>query len=176
MSNGGNHEGVITIGDLDPWIFDAHQGEIVTLNMQEITGSNFSPSLQIYGPNGLLITSHTHSSLAQISIKVPDGGIFVVVASSGIVGGTGTYQFTAVGLPEQNKQLRFSRQTTPESDAITINWPSSLTGSVLQQNSVLAPTGWEDVVELPIDYGMNMRMSLPIGEENRFFRLRPIGN
>ena len=140
------------------------------LTMQELTGSGFSPSLEIYGPTGQLVASKTHSSLAQLTFVAPDSGIFVVVASSGAAGGTGTYELTNAGLPEQGKQVRVALL---DPGSLTINWPSALTDYVLQQNDTLDPDGWQDVTATASDNGLNVRLNVPMDEAQRFFRLRP---
>jgi hypothetical protein len=133
-----------------------------------VTGG-FSPYLLVYGPTGQLVASQTHSSLAQVSFTAPDSGLFVVVATSGTVSGTGTYQLTNSGLPVQGIPLRVARLAQ---GFLTINWPSALAGYVLQENETLDPAGWRDVTALVTDNGLNGRVSVPTGG-NRFFRLRP---
>ena len=171
LTVGGVQNGTITTADLDVWSFEANQGNTIVLSMQELTGSSFSPSLWLYGPNGQLLASGTDASLAQISLTLPNGGLFVVVATGGTPNGTGTYELTATGLPEQGKQLRYARLP---SDSITVNWPSALTDHVLQENPVLQSTGWTDVGEAPFDNGLNVRITITIpATGNRFYRLRP---
>jgi hypothetical protein len=105
LTKDASNVGSITIGDLDVWTFEANQGEKITLSMRELTGG-FSPYLLVYGPTGQLLTYQNHSSLAQVSFTAPDSGLFVVVATSGTLGGTGTYQLTNGGLPQQGGFFR----------------------------------------------------------------------
>jgi hypothetical protein len=56
---------------------------------------------------------------------------------------------------------------------MSICWPSELVGYVLQQNSVLEATGWEDVTLVPFDSGLNVSVTVDFEPGDRFFRLRP---
>ena len=168
LTRGGTNAAAITIGDLDPWTFEANQGDKITLSMRELTGG-FYPYLQVYGPTGQLVASQNHSSLAQVSFTAPDSGLFVVVATSGTLGYTGTYQLANSGLPVQGIPLRVALLAQ---GFLTINWPSALAGYVLQENETLDPAGWRNVTALVGDYGLNARVSVPM-VGNRFFRLRP---
>ncbi len=168
LTKDATNDAVITIGDLDVWSFAANQGNNIMLTMQ--TASGFSPSLEVYGPTGQLIASKTHASLAQVSFVAPDSGIFIVVASSGTVRGTGAYQLTNAGLPEQQKQLRFALL---QPGSFTVNWPSAWAAYVLQQNDTLDPNGWQDVTAPASDNGLNVRLIMPMDKVQQFFRLRP---
>jgi hypothetical protein len=87
------------------------------------------------------VATHSHASLARITVAATDSSIYTVIADSSSAGDTGTYELTTTGLPEQNKQLRVSRQRQNQAGTVTINWPSALVGYSLQQNSVLSPNG-----------------------------------
>jgi predicted RNA-binding protein with TRAM domain len=164
--------GEITTGDIDIWSFEANQGNSLVIRMVELVGPGLSPWLRVYGTDGQLIGQNFSTTAAQVSFVAPQSGLYTVVASDGNngFGGTGTYELTVSGLPVQGKQLRYEQ---PTSDSLLINWPSELTGYVLQQNPVLSPTGWEDVELFPVDNGFNVRLIVPIEPiGNRFFRLR----
>jgi hypothetical protein len=59
MTNGANHAGAMTPGDIDMWSFEANAGETVTLSVAE-TGatSNFIPFIRLRSPSGALLTSN----------------------------------------------------------------------------------------------------------------------
>jgi hypothetical protein len=165
-------EGVINEGDMDFWTFEADGGQLVTLQLEEVTGGNsFSPWLQVFSPTGELLGSHTHASLAELTVSATHGGIFTVVGSSGLAGGTGTYRLTTTNLPIQGLQLRHSAATE---ETFTVNWPSVLAEEfVLQQNTSAAIDGWEDVEIEVMDNGLNARITIPIETGGRrFFRLK----
>ncbi|MBX3744560.1 MAG: hypothetical protein KF833_04565 [Verrucomicrobiae bacterium] len=174
LTNGGNHEGAVTLADLDPWTFEADQGNNITLQVQEVTTTSLTPLLLLYGPDGQFIGSHTHASLAQLNFTAPDSGIFLVVVANNTAGGTGNYQISATGLPEQGKQLRVAWQRDAlQNETVTVNWPSALTGHVLQWSEVVDdPDGWEDIGAVN-DNGLNVRITIPVEPGQRFFRLRP---
>jgi len=171
LSAGVNHDGTISLGDLDVWTFEANEGNNIVVRMQELTGGSFSPSLRLYGPIGQVLSTHTHATLAQVSFTAPDSGIYVIVASSGSLGYTGTYQITATGLPAQDVALRHVRQP---GNTATINWPSSMLrdGWILQDNETLNPATWENVTGYH-DNSLNVRILVVPEEGNRFFRLLP---
>jgi hypothetical protein len=168
LTKDGTDSGSITIGDLDVWTFEANQGDVITLSMKELTGG-FSPYLLVYGPTGELLAYQNHASQAQVSFTAPDSGLFVVVATSGTLGGTGTYQLTNGGLPVQGIPLRVARLAQ---GFLTVNWPSALAGYVLQESPTLDPANWQDITVPVGDNGLNARISAPT-EGNLFFRLRP---
>jgi len=175
LSRDNGRDGAIAPADMDVWTFEADQGNSLTVSVLELTGvDSFSPRLQIYDPSGLLVATHAHPTLARTSFAVRDSGIFTVVIDSGILDGSGTYRVAATGLPEQGKQLRVSRHRQNQEETVTVNWPSALAGAVLQQNSVLATNGWEDVGVIVSDSGLNARITVPVETEGRrFFRLKP---
>jgi hypothetical protein len=157
---------------MDFWTFEADGGQEVTLRLEEVAGGNsFSPWLQVFSPTGELLGSHTHASVAEVTVSATHGGIFTVVGSSGLLGGTGTYRLTATNLPIQGLQLRHSAASE---ETFTVNWPSVLVAEyLLQQNNSAAQEGWEDVEIEVLDNGLNARITIPIEPgERRFFRLR----
>jgi hypothetical protein len=125
----------------------------------------------VFSPTGELLGSHTHASLAELTVSATHGGIFTVVGSSGLAGGTGTYRLTTTNLPIQGLQLRHSAATE---ETFTVNWPSVLAEEfVLQQNTSAAIDGWEDVEIEVMDNGLNARITIPIETGGRrFFRLK----
>ena len=175
LSREGAGEGAITIADLDMWTFEADRGNAITLRLQELTGGgSFSPRLRLYDPTGQLLATHSHATIAQIAFTAADSGVFVVVADNGTLGGTGTYELTAAGLPEQGRQLRFALQRdNQQNEALTVTWPSALAGYVLQWTATLEdPDTWEDIAAVT-DNGLNVRITIPVEPGNRFFRIRP---
>src|ERR1035441_4328859 len=56
LTNGGNHDGTIQVGDLDLWWFTANAGDRIVLRGAALTSANnFEPWLRIYNPAGLLV-------------------------------------------------------------------------------------------------------------------------
>jgi hypothetical protein len=165
--------GEITTGDVDVWSFEANAGDVVTIAMEEQGGTALTPWWRLYDAHGQLLRSQFHASLAQFQITVPQSGLYFIVATDGSagLGGTGTYQLTVSGLPVQGKQLRYER---PSVGSLLINWPSDLTGHVLQQSPELPASLWTDVEDPPFDNGFNVRITVPIPTTgDMFFKLRP---
>lgn len=171
----GSVTGEITTGDVDMWRFEANAGNVIDIQMAEQNGTALTPQLRLYDVNGQLLSSKYNASLADIPFTVTQSGLYTVVAAdfSNGYAGTGTYQLTVTGLPEQGKQLRYEYSSaTP--DSLLINWPSELTGYVLQQSPVLPGSNWTDVQQAPIDNRLNVRLTIQIPSNgNMFFRLRP---
>ncbi|HAV61625.1 MAG TPA: hypothetical protein DCY13_04580, partial [Verrucomicrobiales bacterium] len=62
LTNGGNHEGTVTVADLDGWTFDADAGDRVLLRVGQLTGGfGFTPRLQLFSPDGVLVASDFQS-------------------------------------------------------------------------------------------------------------------
>src|SRR5258706_147614 len=70
MTNGVMHTGVIDVGDLDLWTFNANAGDNIVVRMGETTsGSSLTPQLRLYGPNGALqIGNASCTERAEISV------------------------------------------------------------------------------------------------------------
>jgi hypothetical protein len=99
LTNGGNHTGAITLGDLDPWRFSAIAGETFVVNIGE-TGPNsaFVPWIRVYGPTGALVANNWGDLAAQVAVVATTTGAYTVVVSTADSGNdaTGTYVLTAV--------------------------------------------------------------------------------
>jgi hypothetical protein len=99
LTNGGNHTGAITLGDLDPWTLTAVAGETIVVNIGE-TGPNsaFVPWIRLYAPNGALLAQNWGDLAAQLSVVAPSAGTYTVVVSTADSGNdaTGSYVLTAV--------------------------------------------------------------------------------
>src|SRR5258707_2072740 len=61
-SNGANHTGVITFGDLDLWTFSASAGDYINLR---IGTASFFATLLLYGPDGALV------KIARAHVRTP---------------------------------------------------------------------------------------------------------
>ncbi len=97
MTNGGNYDGTITLGDLDMYACTASKGDVINL---ELRTTNFFGHLQLYGPNGALLDAVggfpvTDDLLAHTATNT---GTFTVLVSDGYGGGSGTYGLTVNGI------------------------------------------------------------------------------
>jgi hypothetical protein len=98
MTNGGNHTGKITLGDLDMWTFTANTGDNVVLRLGS---TNFDGNLNLYGPNGAFLkTVGGNSTDWVLTYTATNSGTFTVLVSSYYAGDTGTYVLHLAQFPE----------------------------------------------------------------------------
>jgi hypothetical protein len=99
LTNGWKHTGVIDIGDLDMWSFDASAGDNIVLRMGSAT---FNPSIRLYGPTGSLLGSAGSGAsgalMEEIALQATNSGSFTVVATA-IGTGTGAYLLNLAKAP-----------------------------------------------------------------------------
>jgi hypothetical protein len=104
MTNGANHAGVITVGDLDGWTFTAAKDDYIALSIGEVLESEidplFQPWIRLLGPNGDLIAFGQGALAAQIAVTAPLSGLYTVVVSDSAISRepshTGDYKLTLV--------------------------------------------------------------------------------
>ena len=107
MTNGGNYDGTITLGDLDMFTFTANKGDSINLRLGT---TNFIGELQLYGPNGALLDAVGGYPVKDdlITYTSTNCGTFTVLVSDGYGGGRGTYGLTANGIFDAlKKEFRF---------------------------------------------------------------------
>jgi len=120
MTNAGNYAGTISLGGLDLWAFTACIGDPVNLRLSP---TNFTGSLNLYGPNGALLSTAASSTAAIINYTPTNCGTFTVLVSSYASGGTGTYGLSANGLSDGLKLCRPSIKGT----TLTLNGVGGIT-------------------------------------------------
>jgi hypothetical protein len=98
MVNGGNYDGTIDLGDLDPWTFTANAGDTIVL--REGT-TNFSPRLNLYGPSGSLLASAFANGGrdAYLSYAATSSGVFTVVVQDYLSTEQGRYRVHLMKIP-----------------------------------------------------------------------------
>ena len=106
LTNGGNFDGTIQLGDLDLWSFTANAGDRVVLRGASLTSINdFEPWLRIYGPDGVLLRdSGVNSSVAveELDLTATNSGTFTGIMTDsgfGLFNGTGAYRLYFAHLP-----------------------------------------------------------------------------
>jgi hypothetical protein len=93
LISGGNHEGTITLGDLDMWSMELEQGEILWVRVAN-AGGDLSPLVVLYGPDGQWLEGDDDGTVATLSHTVTTtGNHTVVVTDEPVLGGddTGSY-------------------------------------------------------------------------------------
>jgi hypothetical protein len=93
MTNGGNHDGVIEVGDLDLWTFSGQSGDKIVLRSGRLSGDpNFNPWLRLYDQSGVVVASTataTAVSAVEISLTLTNTGTFtLLIADSTSAGPT----------------------------------------------------------------------------------------
>src|SRR5690606_25910831 len=102
LTNGGNHEGTLQVGDMDAWTTVAAVGQTMNFRVGEVSGGNaFSPYIYLYDPNGALVASDSHTSDARIVFRATVAGTYTAVVSGYYAGDNGTYRlhFQQTGTP-----------------------------------------------------------------------------
>src|SRR5947199_373411 len=91
MTNGANHTGAITLGDLDLWTFSASAGDYINLR---IGTASFCATLILYGADSAVVKSASDTGLKHdlpLAYQATNSGTFTLLVSSYGVGESGTY-------------------------------------------------------------------------------------
>lgn len=108
LTNGANHDGEITVGDLDLWSFTADVGDRLVLRSGRQSGATFNPWMRVYNPAGVLIldSGGSNTQVAQeLTLTATNTGTFTVLVTDSNAGNpddAGTYRlqfFKFPGLP-----------------------------------------------------------------------------
>ena len=81
---------------------------------------------------------------------------------------TSPFEIRGIALPVPGPSLT----VTPETNSVTLSWPSSSTGYLLQESQDLSSTNWTDVAEVPADDGVTLSVNLTSQEGKCFYRLK----
>ncbi|HEX6096293.1 MAG TPA: PKD domain-containing protein, partial [Thermoanaerobaculia bacterium] len=86
LTNGANHAGVISIGDLDAWTLQANAGDSIAVSIGETAGSDadpkFLPRIRLRGPDGEAVADSDGSDDAAFDELAPTSGIYTVLVST----------------------------------------------------------------------------------------------
>ncbi|MCL4177030.1 MAG: hypothetical protein KJ072_04705 [Verrucomicrobia bacterium] len=94
-TDGVNHDGSITLGDLDSWTFEAEAGDLVTVQVTELSGgAGFEPLVEVVDPSGDQRGVGRHASSVALEVAVVEAGRFTVLVSDANKSGAGTYRLT----------------------------------------------------------------------------------
>ncbi|NBB80664.1 MAG: hypothetical protein GVY36_14670 [Verrucomicrobia bacterium] len=101
LSNGLNEEGVITLGDIDLWDFEVSAGEPVRVQLGELSGTVFSPFVEIYDGSGGLVARSSGSNSAGVFFTASSGGTYraLVRESGGDASGSYRLYFARTSQP-----------------------------------------------------------------------------
>lgn len=83
MTNGANHAGSLTVGDLDAWTFTANQGDYIMLAVGEVTGTaDYTPFIRLVSPNGTVLANDWNPAAAQVGVNAPLTGNYLVILTT----------------------------------------------------------------------------------------------
>ncbi len=90
---------IAVVGESNSWTFTASAGDSIVVRAGLLTSTGgtqgFTPKLQLYGPDDMLLDADGHSYAAtEVTTRATNSGTFTVVVSDGgnYVNGTGTYR------------------------------------------------------------------------------------
>jgi trimeric autotransporter adhesin len=159
MTNGGNHSGTLSLGDLDMWSVTANAGDNIVLRLGSV---GFAGNLRLYGPNGALLkTSGGNSGDWELAYTATNSGTFTALVSSYYQGYTGTYVLYLAQFPEA-----FIVPGSDEGGPMTNggNHSGTLSLGDLEMWSVTANTGDNIVLRLgSVGFAGNLRLYGPDG-------------
>jgi hypothetical protein len=106
LTNGGNHDGSITLDDQDIWAFSANEGDKIFVRAAQLSGGkSFAPRLRIYNEDGAQVGFSTggassNNSEGSVDYVASSSGDFTVAIDSGLADGTGTYRLYFLNIAE----------------------------------------------------------------------------
>jgi hypothetical protein len=104
MINGATHPGVIGIGDIDAWTFQALQNDGINLSIGEVIAGvdpDFVPWIRLRGPDGVVVSHDWSSKNVRLDVRAPLTGTYTVVIEINTrnQSGPGNYVLTLVKTP-----------------------------------------------------------------------------
>jgi hypothetical protein len=94
-------ESINLSAEMDTYIFEAFSGDNVLIRMSSswydcnlynsVCHNNHGPQISLYAPNGTLIQSVSGINYVELSQKLPDNGIYSILAGDTDMDNTGTY-------------------------------------------------------------------------------------
>jgi len=106
LTNGGNHDGTIDLGDLDFWTFTADAGDTLVLRSASFNGDlNFKLWLRIYDSSGVMIANNGSANsgkVTEIALTMTNSGAFTVLvgdSSFANLDDTGDYRLYLAQFP-----------------------------------------------------------------------------
>jgi hypothetical protein len=97
MTNGAVYIATNGVAGLDLWTFNACAGDGIVLQATELTGgTDFTPELRLYAPDGTLLNTASGATAARISRIAPMMGSYLLIVGD-TAAGYGTYQLTGSG-------------------------------------------------------------------------------
>ena len=93
LADGADQDGTIQLGDLDMWTFTAAAGDLINLQLTELTGgASFTPMIELFAPNGDRRGAAQGGAGAALEKAIEIGGTYTVLISDAAQTGSGTYR------------------------------------------------------------------------------------
>ena len=100
LTNGGQHDGAITMGEEDLWSVAANAGDTLVLRCAKTAGpASFAPWVRLYATNGGLLASDQDVNDTYVSYRATNSGTFNVMVGAYFQGYTGTYRLRLAKVP-----------------------------------------------------------------------------
>lgn len=81
LTNGAIHPGKISIADLDLWEFEATNGAVIDIEVEDENATGFFPWARLYDPNGNRVKSVWNHNLVVISHTATVAGRYMLVVA-----------------------------------------------------------------------------------------------
>jgi len=93
LADGADQDGTIQLGDLDLWTFTAASGDLINLQITELTGgASFTPMIELFSPDGQRLREAQGGSGAALERVIESAGTYTVLVSDATLTGSGTYR------------------------------------------------------------------------------------
>ncbi len=100
LANGQNHDGTVSVGDLDAWTVTAAVNDSLIFRIAELTGgAAFTPRITLYGPDGASHGSNWGGLDADLNHRATLAGTYTVVVQGYNYGDAGTYRLRSLRVP-----------------------------------------------------------------------------
>jgi hypothetical protein len=174
LTGGASQDGVIELGDQDVWQFAVCRDENIRLQCRKLTATNFNPRLQLFGRNGALLATATHSTNVVLAFTATNSGIYTVLIDGNALNQAGNYRITGEGIAD-GLSLCVPRVTGPEVVHGGVGGAPGATFVLFTHTEVAAPVAlWTSVLTNQFDvFGVfSHTNAFNAGELKRFFLLQ----
>jgi predicted regulator of Ras-like GTPase activity (Roadblock/LC7/MglB family) len=177
MTGASAYDGMIDVGDIDAWMFNAFAGDRISISVTEsVSGSALTPWLRLYGRDGTLLQNLSGLTVAQFTnYLAPTNGTYMVVVGDGSthLDGSGTYHMTVNNLLGR-MQLRDLQLSGTNLNVLGVGGTGAGSYTLLTTTNVTLPiNSWTTVPGQFDQYGVLSFTNLyNPAESKRYFYLK----
>ncbi len=174
LTNSISRDGIIALGDLDFWSFNACKGYPISLTVEKLSGT-FTPRIRLYGANGSLLATAQNATLATLSYPGTNSGSYEVMIDGAGANDNGTYRLTGYGIYGEGLNL-----CPPLVSGTNLNLSGF--GGIASSNFVIVTatnlttplTLWQPLLTNQFDSfgGFDHTNQFILTDKERYFRLR----